>query len=355
MKNIYNLTVGVMGEYLPYVVRPDGSEYYPLGEEFLKNVITDIGLDKLMVYTYNNSNQSHAPQFMVNRAFCRIGSGNTATATTDTQLVTQIASTSALHTGAGANATDRTNVNTTGAVTHQWTYQFAPVGGATTVNEIGVGWGESGATLLSRFVTPVTLTLLAGEILRVRWRFTISCPQFVTSTDTVGSVIGFDAGGASPSRGLRITGNSTALFGGVSAAGDMDNNVGGFGLIGLLQSGVDGNAWGYLMTAHLASNTVFPAVGTPTTVASLSLNISNFSRTYTGTGSGVSPKYLDRVYEFTPTQPASTVTNVSAFIIQAGGALDYPVTQMVILFDNPQIKANTHRLRFGIRTSLTRL
>jgi hypothetical protein len=68
----YNLSAGVKGEYLPYIVNPDGSEEYPLGKEFMPNVITNIGID----YWFLNTAASTGFYLFVDQTFVRYGAVN---------------------------------------------------------------------------------------------------------------------------------------------------------------------------------------------------------------------------------------------------------------------------------------
>jgi hypothetical protein len=54
----YNFSAGVKGEYLPYIVNPDGTEEFPLGKEFIPNVITNIGLDRWFTNADTSNNSS---------------------------------------------------------------------------------------------------------------------------------------------------------------------------------------------------------------------------------------------------------------------------------------------------------
>lgn len=361
--NMYELTAGIKGEYLLYVVNPDGSHAYPIGEEFHKNIITDIGLDRLLSFTgmeqYGGSMETLFRGGCTSH--CRLGSGATAAAATDTALQSQHANpapTNTIFTGPGANTTTSTDATITGVVTHQKTFEFAAAGSTVSVNEVGVGWTESTAsTLFSRFVLPATFSLVAGQILRVVWRWSISIPQFVTGTNTNLVSGAFDATGTAPTRGLKVTGTVASLFGLLRVDGSSGPDTGVGSIFGIMSCNPGSFPWGQIHYCNLSSNAGhYPAVGTVLPMTSLVQHATTFTRNYVGAGAGVSPKYLDRVFEFTPAQPAGTVADVNAFVFsEQSNTGPVPRAAISILFDNPQTKANTHRLRFGIRTSWARL
>ena len=200
-------TAGVKGEYLPYIVNPDGTEEYPLGKEFMPNIITNIGLDRWFT---NASMSSYVEAFADNTFlpsinWCRVGSGTNPALASDTSLQSQLsdpAPTTTNFTGSGGCLSVLTNATSTGEVLHKITKQFSAVTGTVNINEIGLGWSASTAsTLFSRFVTPSTITLSAGQQLRVIYQLTIKLPQYVTVSSISGiSSPGFDMTGTAPSK-----------------------------------------------------------------------------------------------------------------------------------------------------------
>lgn len=361
MKYHYELTAGIKGEYLPYIVNPDGSREYPLGREFMKNVITNIGLDYLMSFEAPGSGPG-AVELDATLRWCRVGSGTNATATTDVNLQTQHtdpAPTQTHPSATGDNTSDLTGATTTGVATHQITYAFLPATASTPINEVGIGWSSVGSTLFSRFKLPSTLTLGAGQELRVIYRITFSIPQYVTGSN-VGLTSGaFDATGTSPEKGWKVTGAAASLFGQIKASGAFGGNGADHVGIILLMSCNPGNfPWGQIMRCTLSSNTGgYPAVGSVVPLTSIVTHATAYTRNYVGAGSADATKYLDRVFRFSPAQPAETSSNVNAFIFHMESTSTVPVPRVAIsaLFDTPQTKENTHELLFGIRTSWTRL
>ena len=119
-------------------------------------------------------------------AYCRIGTGNTTPAVTDTQLVSQSAST-----GNTVGTPTAVNNGTPNYETvYTVTYEFALGAVVGNMAEIGIGTAASGATLASRALivnsggTPTTITVLSSEILDVTYRFTL----YPKLTDSTGSV-----------------------------------------------------------------------------------------------------------------------------------------------------------------------
>lgn len=141
------------------------------------NLITNIGLDYLGTGNIINY-------------YCRVGTSNTAPAFTDTQLGAQVAASNTIIANASGAASSSPYYSYA-----QATYQFG-VGVATgNLNELGIGWSDTGATLFSHALTtngsgvPTTITVLSTEILQVSYEFRAYCPTVdVTGTLTVGGV-----------------------------------------------------------------------------------------------------------------------------------------------------------------------
>lgn len=159
--------VRVKGRYRMQVIRPDGSVRLDTG--WFDNLITNIGLDQY----YQLSGMGN----------CYVGSGNTAPAFTDTQLVALVGS------GSGAGGTTQTNNGVSpyvGTTTLNYTF---PAGTATgNLSEIGLG--ATATTLFSRALivdnvgSPTTITILSNEQLNVSYQLGTIVPL----TDVVGSI-----------------------------------------------------------------------------------------------------------------------------------------------------------------------
>jgi hypothetical protein len=158
--------VGIAGFYKMEARKPDG-RIRPLTGWF-PNLITNGGLDQYAGSSWNST--------------CVVGTGNTAPAFTDTQLVSQVGSTTS------------TNFINTGAQSsppyYGWTQtQFNfPIGTATgNLSEVGVG--TSATTLFSRALildgggSPTTITILSNEALYVTYQVN----HYVPTTDYTNS------------------------------------------------------------------------------------------------------------------------------------------------------------------------
>lgn len=137
------------------------------------NLVTDIGLDRIGAAS-------------VIGGFCRIGTGTTAPANSDTQLVSQSAATSTTVGSLSRVNAGAPNYETTATVTFEF-----PLGAVVgNMAEIGLGWASSGATLFSRARildgggSPTTITVLVTEILQVTARLAL----YPTLTDATGTV-----------------------------------------------------------------------------------------------------------------------------------------------------------------------
>lgn len=163
------LMVGLAGEFRVQVCRSDGSVRHDTG--WFPNLITDIGLDRLGT----NSD------FLL---WCRVGTGTATPVVGDTQLASQVASTSTPLSQSNTNAGSAPYYNESVR-----TYQFGVGVAAGNLAEVGIGWSTSGASLFSRarildgFGNPTTITVLSTEFLNVSYRVR----QFAPAADRTGS------------------------------------------------------------------------------------------------------------------------------------------------------------------------
>lgn len=147
--------------------------------DWFQNLVTDIGLERIAT----------ASDFLT---ACRVGTGATAPAVTDTALSAQV--------GSAGSAARTSNVDTAQAsapyyAANTTTWRF-PAGTATgNLSEVGVGWATTGATLFSRALildsggSPTTITVLSDEVLDVTYQFRIYPPTVDTSgTVTLDSI-----------------------------------------------------------------------------------------------------------------------------------------------------------------------
>lgn len=163
--------ISFRGEWKLRVLDPEGNVKHET--DWFKNLVTNTGLDLI-------GNGS------VIGAFCRIGTGNTTPAYSDSALVSQSASTSSVV------ATTLTNAGTPNYETVTTsTYQFALGAVVGNMAEIGIGTTASTAsTLCTRALivdgggSPTTITVLVSEILQAVYRFTVF-PNLVDASGTV--------------------------------------------------------------------------------------------------------------------------------------------------------------------------
>ncbi|WP_414611846.1 hypothetical protein [Stenotrophomonas muris] len=179
MNNVLHAHNGVAGWYKIEAFRVDAQgEEVPgsrrVAADWFPNLITNAGLDLLGT---TGSNPVYG--------YCRVGSGNTAPAFSDTALVAQIAVSS-------TQQSDTDGVNRTGTFYgwHRRTIRFSAGSAAGTLAEVGVSADAVGA-LFSRALildgggNPTTITVLADEVLDVTYELRV----YPTLADAIGSVV----------------------------------------------------------------------------------------------------------------------------------------------------------------------
>jgi hypothetical protein len=138
------------------------------------NLITNIGFNYIQTNDFTSSTN-----------YARVGTGNTIPTTSDTNLVSQIASVSYITASSTALASSPYTASNT------VTFQFGLGAAAGNLSEIGVGWGATGSTLYSRALivdgagNPTTITVLSNEYLYVYYTAYINPPL----TDGTGTVV----------------------------------------------------------------------------------------------------------------------------------------------------------------------
>lgn len=220
-----NLKFGLAGRYRLTACKLDDAGNViseRLLADWFPNEITDIGLNALgggQVWIY-----------------CRVGSGSTPPATTDTQLVAQLGSTS--------TSTGTVNGNSGAAPWYGYsrrTYRFAAGVATGNVSEVGVGWAATGATLFSRALVrdeegdPVTVTVLADEVLDVVYEARMYAPYTV---DTAFDVV--------------ISGVTYSVTGRVALAANWNPNY-------VMNNGFTGGGWFTPYTGSLGTVTQSPS------------------------------------------------------------------------------------------------
>lgn len=165
MNKPIDLQATVGGRYKLMVHNADGE----LVREtpWFDNLITNVGMDRIGQGTCID--------------FCRVGTGNATPANTDSALGTQVGFTNSVSTSSG---------NQGSAPYYGWyrrTFTFAQGAAAGNLNEVGVGWASSGATLFSRALISPTVTVLVTEFLTVVYELRMYPPlSDVTGSATIG-------------------------------------------------------------------------------------------------------------------------------------------------------------------------
>jgi hypothetical protein len=232
----------VGGMYSFKVQRADGT-IEELGSQ--KNLITTIGIDRFFTDTDAASSYSRVG------TFARIGTGNTAATTADTDLQTQTASTNTYDSAPGGCGT--TNDATEGSAIHKRTFVFAAASGSSTITEVGVGWTASTAsTLFSRIVLGTSISLNTGDILFVVYSLKIIFDQIVNSTEVNLTTGTFEMIGD-----LKIVQSFIFIFGAVLSTGAADNQ-----LAARAAKVMTGNNGSASLQLIFGTNTTFPAVNT---------------------------------------------------------------------------------------------
>lgn len=152
--------VGVAGHFTLEAVGRDGRRR-KLAD--FANRILDGGLDRILTGGF--------------MSYCRVGSGSTAVADSQTALVAQVAATNTVQASV-------TSVQSTAPYYGElrWTYRFASGVAAGNLTEVGVGWAATGGTLFSRALItdgagdPTTVVVLADEYLDVTYRLRLYVP-----------------------------------------------------------------------------------------------------------------------------------------------------------------------------------
>lgn len=167
------LKAKIRGFYRMRAVRADGSSR--LLADWFPNLITNGGLDQFAA----------GSQFAV----CAVGSGNTAPAVTNTQLVSLVGSTTT-----SAVISQTTQSSSPYMSAYEIQFQFA-IGGATgNLSEVGIGASTtnlfSRALILNGGGSPTTITILSSEALYVDYTLQIFPPLTdVTGTVTLNGVV----------------------------------------------------------------------------------------------------------------------------------------------------------------------
>ena len=169
-KNVIQLKLE--GRFKFVAIRPDGTER--LLADWGRNLILDSGLNRLGTDGAWDT--------------CRVGSGSTAPATSQTALTTPVAaSTTVVSNTGGVNSPTNT---------YAWArqvYRFAAGVAAGNLSEVGVGWSGglfSRALILDEEGDPTTITVLSDEVLDVSYE--IRAYPVMTDQTMVVNISGVD-------------------------------------------------------------------------------------------------------------------------------------------------------------------
>jgi hypothetical protein len=321
--NNMELKGSVSGEYLLSVIKTDGTEVFPLGKEFRKNLVLNSGLDMLF-----NTGQAGNGFASVMTA-CRAGGGNTTANVADVVLAIPF---SASNTYTGACGTNVDTANSSSI--HKRTFDFAAeVGTSKNYNELGFSNDTNQATnLFSRVVLPSTVTVLVGEKLRVVYQLKCTLVQTTTAATVTLNNGGFTGDGS-----IKCVGIYSQIFGTVNPNGSESAGVASYFL-----GRSAGNAW-------LLTNSTYPSINTDLSPSYTGVSQAD-SQSATASGTYVGGTfYKDLTYVWSASIPASTETDARA--VMFGGSV---ARGSLWIFNANQTKENTKTLTLVLRVAWTR-
>lgn len=339
----FKIHTAFSGRFKISVVKKDGSERFPLGKGWHKNLILNSGLD----HFFTQSGLGYVT------AACRIGTGTTPANVADTALVNQVKTSTTYNAGSGANGV--TYNSGTGAAVFKRTFDFTTESGSVGYNEIGIAPLITG-NLFSRIVLGSTATVAAGESLRVVYELTATVSQIVTSTPTSNTSGTFDANGD-----IKFVGALSNIFGNINANGTvitsgLDATYAGSVLNGNITVYSAAGNTGQLF-AILTTTSAFPSVGSDPTGTVLTTtpagkNLALGSTTdVTETAYSAGSFIKDSFWTFTAANPGGTVTNVRSVGLSpyTGFAAASGRVRLAVIFDADQTKGGDYKLTFGFR------
>lgn len=199
-----NASCGISGDYKLRILDGKTRALKYESPDWIPNLITDLGMDRIAAGSIGQH--------------CRIGTGTSTPANSDTALQSQSASTLSVVSNSSSNA-GAPNYESTFVST----YEFALGAVVGNMGEIGLGWTASTASTLatrSRILDaggfPTTITVTASEILQVTYRIK-SWPKLTDDTGVVnisGTNYNYTARASSIAN---VGGLSPALAGGPSS------------------------------------------------------------------------------------------------------------------------------------------
>jgi len=307
--SLLSLTTGFAGEYNIVINKPDGTQ---IETGWFKNLITDIGLDRLAV-----------DRPIVN---ARVGTGTSTPSVLNTALDAQIASSAA---AANFSAVNSGAPNYTSTITQSFAFaQGAVVGNIT---EIGIGWATTGATLFSRALIldnlgfPISLTITAIDQLTVYYRL-IVVPPLADITGTV-----------------NISSTPYNYTGRIGIVGSFFNDSNFFSSSGSFLALMNTNA--ALFSTYGAGATLGAITSSPTAPNSSNMNVSASYSTYTA-----GTYYRDTTANLTVLQ-GNVTGGIQALYVPLAGTS----SRFQYRFDTPVPKDNTKTFSMTFRSSWNRV
>lgn len=350
-----DVEIGLGGSWKVAVVdAATGHEHYPLGEEFRPNLILNQGLDMFVGHAgqFFQSNSGHSSQAgtILGIATARCGTNNTAAAVAQTGLISQTQST--VTPTPGYACTSVRNV-AAGSSTFTKSFDFSVVTSGSTLYEAaisadGTNSGGAGSRIFTRFTFAPSVTLVAGQFLRLIYALKCSIPATLAPIPVTLENGGFVGNGS-----IKAVGTFAELFGTLTTNGLYQDSAWA-GQVGYMPAGWGGA--GLQAQAYLLSSTAdFPAVDTATSLTSEGVTI-NKSPNVTSVAYVAGSGTRALTYIFPAANPVADAV-IGGILFNAGGVSGGArlTDGWLWKFDVPQTKHATKALVVNMTTTITRL
>jgi hypothetical protein len=351
------------GTWKVEIVHPNGGIEAPFGDKMRKNLILNSGFDVLAgnsaIVNYNPI-ETNDGAWILPALFRRakLGSSSAAAAVTNSGLGAAI---SGQDTVTSTQVCTTTNDTTSQAgPTFTRIYDFPAVSVSTNINEVVIyGLGGGGNTQnLSRFVFPTTITLVAGQFLRLTYSFKAYIDALLNPISvSLGASNGFNVTGQ-----LKLVGTYQNIFGGMTSDGGLDyartssgpQPCGGWLLNGRrLFTNFQGTAPTGTIAQMIPTGVSFPSINSDLT------GYSKVGSTITQDTAGMvfgpyasGQGYQDITYLFAAANPIST-TNIGGIIFSASRSTPTNAPfGWYLKFDNSQSKNASYSLAVNLRQSI---
>jgi hypothetical protein len=338
------------GKFKIAVVKPNGKISYPLGDDYVPNLVLNSGKD--LFFTLSSGNTGPLATLM---NFCRAGTGTNSVVATDTDLQTQVKSSNTYVNGFNG-VTDNL---ITGSRTFKRTYEFTPESGLVNYTEVGVSNAASG-NLFSRVLLPAPVAVNTLENLRITYELTVTVPQIITPSTITAENEGFNMAGQ-----MKIVGAFNNIFPTILANGTITSSS--------FESGTAKsnilNGWGgthslggptRTMGMILRTSVAFPAVNA--NIASTGTILAAVSDAANVINTAYQPGSFEKTtaWVFTPANPGAIISTIGTITLTPNNNFSFPSLSesssnngLQINLDNNQTKLNTHRLTIGLMWSLS--